>query len=73
MVQTWQSENRPNETCPECGSVYKVMVTRFPCKDRDCFQCIVCMHPMREWNGTYSYSYEIISQGTKHINQDGGS
>ena len=50
MVQTWQSERRPNETCPECGSVYEVTVTRYPHRDKDSFECVVCNHKINEWN-----------------------
>jgi hypothetical protein len=68
MVQTWQKEQRPNETCTKCGAVYAVTVTRFPCRDQDSFHCKVCGQLMNEWNDTESPSYRLIQSPGKNPN-----
>ncbi len=59
MVQTWNSEPAPDESCAQCGSIYTVTVSRFPARDRDKFDCLVCGHTIRSWNDTYSWSYKL--------------
>ena len=58
-MQTWQSEPGTDEICSECGSVYAVVVSRFPARDKDKFDCVVCGHTIRSWNDTYSWSYTL--------------
>lgn len=59
MVQTWQSSDDPDMTCPGCLSVYAVRVTRYPASDRGQFVCEVCGYLMKEWNGTHDYTFSI--------------
>jgi predicted nucleic acid-binding Zn ribbon protein len=59
MVQTWKSKKGPDETCPKCGAIYSVTITRLPVRDSDYFDCEKCGHRMKEWNGTTSYNYEL--------------
>jgi len=58
----WETSPADNETCPECGAVYKVEITRFPCRDQDHFTCD-CGYRMREWNSTHSYGYTLLTPG----------
>jgi Zn ribbon nucleic-acid-binding protein len=62
MVQTWNSRKGQDVTCAKCGAVYAVTITRFPAKDNDHFDCVVCGHRMREWNDTSSKSFELMAR-----------
>jgi predicted RNA-binding Zn-ribbon protein involved in translation (DUF1610 family) len=64
MVKTWSSEQGADETCPKCGSVYRVTVSRLPSRDSDRFVCEVCGEVVKSWRGTHSYEYELKQRGT---------
>jgi N6-adenosine-specific RNA methylase IME4 len=65
MVGVWGREERPDETCSECGSVYSVEVQRFPMRDHDRATCDECGHVLREWNDTLSWVYTLKERRQK--------
>lgn len=59
---TWSNTNAGKETCPKCGSVYKVTIFKAPCRDSDYFNCEVCGFEMNRWNDTDIPSYTLVEQ-----------
>lgn len=43
-MKTWGTDDTGRKTCPNCGSIYAVKITRLPLKDKDFFDCQVCGH-----------------------------
>jgi predicted Zn finger-like uncharacterized protein len=64
MVKTWGRAKGDDESCPKCGSVYEVTVSRFPAKDEGRFKCEVCSHVVRTWNDTYDWSFKLKKRGS---------
>jgi hypothetical protein len=52
MVATWQSEQREDVSCKQCGAVYSCKVVRLPVKDIDKFNCTACGELIDSWNTT---------------------
>ena len=63
MVQTWQSEERGEVTCPKCGAVYEKKVHRIPMKDVDSFNCVTCGELIDRWNSTHVPNYTLKQRG----------
>lgn len=63
MPSPWQNEPGPDESCPQCGSVYEVTVYRYPARDQGTFVCEVCGHTVRCWNSTHDWSFQLKKRG----------
>lgn len=58
-MATWDESLLPNDTCPECGTEYRVKFQKLPLRDEDHFTCD-CGHVMKRWKETGMYTYEAI-------------
>lgn len=63
MVKTWNSGSGGEETCKTCNSVYEVTIRRYPQRDHDSFNCVVCGKLLRSWNDTASPSFRLKVRG----------
>lgn len=63
-MKTWSQEQRENTTCEKCGAEYTVVMKRYPMRDEDKFDCVVCGHRIDEWNSTCSPVYTLVSRPT---------
>lgn len=66
MGKTFSRESAPDVTCPECGSVYSVVVYRSPARDSDHFDCQVCGTRIQQWNSTACPSYTLKERGSRN-------
>ena len=64
MVQTWNTGDAGEFTCPHCGSVYRKQITRLPARDHDTASCEVCHKEMDSWNSTSVPSYTLLRRST---------
>ena len=55
-------EHTFQETCPTCGSIYRVEQYRLPLRDHDSQSCEVCLTNLRTWNGAVMFGYELIQK-----------
>jgi len=67
MPRTWTSEESNDITCTECGSVYTVMIERFPLRDNDKFKCQICATTLREWNDTFVPTFSLKTSGKQSV------
>lgn len=63
MVQTWRTEEAKNEKCSNCGTEYRVTVSRLPARESESFNCLRCGSEIKKWSGTESYSFVAIEPG----------
>lgn len=64
MVKTWSSGQGDDAVCDNCGSVYAVTIHRFPHRDNDSYNCVVCGHLIASWNSTACPSFKLIKRST---------
>lgn len=68
-MNAWSKEEGTME-CPHCKSVYKVTITRFPCRDSDHQTCEVCDGRI-SWNDTRSPSnFRLLKKGVNMPKDD---
>ncbi len=60
MVQTWNTGEAGEFTCPHCEATYQKQITRFPLRDNDAASCDVCHQEMDRWNSTNVPSYTLL-------------
>lgn len=58
---TWETERRPNETCPKCGAVYQVKATHWPSRDPGSIDC-ACGHRLISWSGSTTFEYKRVPE-----------
>ena len=60
MVKVWHTEDGSDFTCPHCGALYAVRITRYPVRESESATCDICHQTMNSWRSTDSPSYTLI-------------
>ena len=63
MGQPWSRSPAADQTCPNCGAVFQVLIERIPHKDRESFDCTECGTEVDEWNTTELRFYTLKHPG----------
>lgn len=58
-METWTTRSCPDETCPNCKTIYQVTVTQFPLKDEGAFKCEKCATLIKSWNDTRFWDFKL--------------
>ena len=58
-MATWDFNKAADKTCPQCGSIYRVVYHQVPVKDIDSYNCAVCGLELDSWRSTNYPSYTL--------------